>query len=56
MDLDRKSPVFRPLYERHGVFRCTGALRSVTYHPDAPGPDSPQAAAQALREAAAVFE
>ncbi|GCB44856.1 arylsulfatase [Streptomyces sp. NL15-2K] len=54
--LDRKSPVSWPLYERHGVFRYTGALRSVTYDPGAPGPDSPQAVAQALREAAAAFE
>ncbi|MFI5663801.1 hypothetical protein [Streptomyces sp. NPDC051684] len=45
-----------PLHERHGVFRCTGALRSVTYEPGAPGPDSGQAVARAQREAAAAFE
>ena len=54
--LDHKSPVSWPLCERHGVFRYTGALRSVAYHPGAPGPDSPQTVAQALREAAAAFE
>ncbi|MFD7296267.1 arylsulfatase [Streptomyces sp. NPDC059897] len=54
--LDRKSPVSWPLHERHGVFRYTGALRSVTYEPGTPGPDSPQAVAEALREAAAAFE
>ncbi|MFD4653036.1 MULTISPECIES: hypothetical protein [unclassified Streptomyces] len=56
VDLDRKSPVSWPLYERHSVFRYTGALRSDTYCPGSPGPDSPQAVAQVLREAAAAFE
>ncbi|MFG2585711.1 hypothetical protein [Streptomyces malaysiensis] len=54
--VDRKSPVSWPLYERHGVFRYPGTLRSVTYRPGAAGPDSPAAVAQALRDLAAVFE
>lgn len=54
--VDRKSPVSWPLYERHGVFRYNGALASVRYRPGDPGPDSPHAVAQALREAAAAFE
>ncbi|MER5219797.1 arylsulfatase [Streptomyces flaveus] len=54
--VDRKSPVSWPVYERHGVFRYTGALRSVTYRPGSPGPDSPEAVARALRAAAAAFE
>lgn len=54
--LDRKSPVSWPLYERHGAFRHQGRLRSVTYHPGEPGPDSPEAVAAALKKAAAAFE
>ncbi|MGW6794067.1 hypothetical protein [Streptomyces chartreusis] len=33
-----------------------GTLRSVAYRRGAPGPDSPAAVAQALRDAAAAFE
>lgn len=54
--VDRKSPVSWPVHERHGIFRYTGGLRAVTYRPGAPGPDSPETAAAALREAAAAFE
>ncbi len=54
--IDRKSPVSWPLFERHRSFRFRGRLRSVTYHPGDPGPDSPEAVAAALREAAAAFE
>ncbi|MFG3099156.1 arylsulfatase [Streptomyces sp. NPDC048182] len=54
--IDRKSPVSWPLHERHRTFPFTGRLKSVTYHPGAPGPDSPEAVAEALREAAAAFE
>lgn len=54
--LDRKSPVSWPVHERHGTFRWTGTLRSVTYRPGPPAPDSPDAVSAALREAAAAFE
>ncbi len=54
--VDRKSPVSWPVYERHGAFRYTGRLVSVTYRPGAPGPDSTEAVAEALREAAAAYE
>ncbi|MFI9776355.1 arylsulfatase [Streptomyces sp. NPDC051956] len=54
--VDRKSPVSWPVHERHGGFRHTGRLRSVTYRPGAAAPDSPAAVAAALREAAAAFE
>ncbi|MFE6956314.1 arylsulfatase [Streptomyces sp. NPDC057696] len=54
--VDRKSPVSWPVHERHGSFRHTGRLRSVTYRPGAAAPDSPAAVAAALREAAAAFE
>ncbi|MFE1348907.1 arylsulfatase [Streptomyces sp. NPDC058757] len=54
--VDRKSPVSWPLHERHRSFRHTGGIRSVTSRPGAPGPDSPEAVATALEEAAAAFE
>lgn len=54
--IDRKSPVSWPLFERHRPFRHQGRLGSVTYRPGEPGPDSPQAVAAALKEAAAAFE
>lgn len=54
--IDRKSPVSWPLYERHRSFRFQGRLRSVTYRPGPPGPDSPEAVASALEQAAAAFE
>lgn len=54
--IDRKSPVSWPLFERHRSFRYGGILRSVTYTPGAPGPDSPEAVATALEQAAAAFE
>ncbi|MEU3957674.1 arylsulfatase, partial [Streptomyces achromogenes] len=54
--VDRKSPVSWPVYERHRTFRFTGRLKSVTYRPGPPGPDSPEAVATALREAASAFE
>ncbi|GAA4884109.1 arylsulfatase [Kitasatospora terrestris] len=54
--IDRKSPVSWPLYERHGTFRYTGALRSVTYVPGPPAPYDPETVVRALQEAAAAFE
>ncbi|MCK8677653.1 arylsulfatase [Streptomyces lichenis] len=54
--LDRKSPVSWPVHLRHGVFRYSGELASVTYRPGEPGPDAPEVVAAALREAAAAFE
>jgi arylsulfatase len=54
--IDRKSPVSWPLHERHGVFRYTGDLASVTYTPGEAAPYDPQLIARTLREAAAAFE
>jgi arylsulfatase len=54
--IDRKSPVSWPLHERHGVFRYTGDLASVTYTPGDPAPYDPQLIAKTLREAAAAYE
>lgn len=54
--IDRKSPVSWPLFGRHRSFRYQGTLRSVTYTPGEPGPDSPEAVAAALKQAAAAFE
>ncbi len=54
--IDRKSPVSWPVYERHGTFRYTGALDSVTYTPGPAAPEDPAELARALGEAAAVFE
>ncbi len=53
--VDRRSPVSWPLHQRHGGFRHTEGLRSVTYRPGAAAPDSPAAVAAAPREAAAAF-
>ncbi|MGP3970656.1 arylsulfatase [Streptomyces sp. 6N223] len=54
--IDRKSPVSWPLHERHGAFRYTGSLASVTYTPGEPAPYDPQLIARTLREAAAAYE
>lgn len=54
--IDRRSPVAWPLHERHGSFRYTGALESVTYVPGAPAPYSPEAVLRATIQAAHAFE
>ncbi|EIV91305.1 arylsulfatase [Frankia sp. QA3] len=54
--VDRKSPVSWPVHERHGSFRYTGRLRTVTYTPGQSGPDDPETLIRVLREAAAAFE
>ncbi|MGK5531853.1 arylsulfatase [Streptomyces sp. URMC 129] len=54
--VDRKSPVSWPLFERHGTFRYSGGLTSITYTPGPPAPYDPETVARALREAAAAFE
>ncbi len=38
--VDRRSPVFWSIYERHGVFPWTGSLHSVTYTPGNFAPDA----------------
>ncbi|MDI2127460.1 arylsulfatase [Yinghuangia seranimata] len=54
--VDRKSPVSWPVYERHGAFRYSGALRAVTYTPGAPAAYDPETVVRTLREAAATYE
>ena len=39
--IDRRSPVVWELYESHGPYPYAGDLRSVTYEPGDPAPDSP---------------
>ena len=39
--LDRRAPVSWELYQKHGTFRYTGAIRGVTIEPGARAPDSP---------------
>jgi hypothetical protein len=56
LGIDRRSPVAWPLHERHGSFRYTGALESVTYVPGAPAPYSPEAVLRATIQAAHAFE
>ncbi|MEU6866704.1 hypothetical protein ABZ924_26155 [Streptomyces sp. NPDC046876] len=56
VDVDRKSPVFWPVYERHRSFRYTGRLRSVTYSPGTQAPYDPAVVTRALKEAAAAYE
>lgn len=53
---DRKSPVSWRLYEENGCFPFSGALRSVTYTPGEPAPDSPALLLEMLREMGARFE
>jgi arylsulfatase len=53
---DRKSPVSWRLYQQHGTFAYRGALRSVTYRPGSPAPDSPAGMLDLLRELGLRFE
>ncbi len=53
---DRKSPVSWALWEEHGCFPFSGALRSVTYTPGEPAPDSPVRMLDLLQEMGARFE
>jgi arylsulfatase A-like enzyme len=52
----RRSPVSWEIYERSGPFHYTGALRSATYSPGEPAPDSPVNMLDMLREMGAKFE
>jgi arylsulfatase len=54
--IDRRSPVCWSVYERHGPFPFTGALRSVSYQPGRPAPDSPNNFLEFLREWGRSFE
>ena len=54
--IDRKSPVSWEIYEGHGPFPFTGDLRSVTYTPGEPAPDSPAEMVEVLREMGRRFE
>lgn len=53
---DRKSPVDWGRHQQHGGFPYTGVLRTVTYSPGAPAPDSPVLLLELLRELGARFE
>lgn len=53
---ERKSPVDWRRYEQHGCYPFSGALRSVTYTPGQPAPDSPAGMLDLLREMGARFE
>lgn len=53
---DRKSPVSWALWEEHGCFPFSGTLRSVTYTPGEPAPDSPVRMLDLLQEMGARFE
>ncbi len=54
--IDRRSPVSWPIYQRHGTFAFNGTLRSVTYVPGEPAPDSPMNFIEFLREWGRRFE
>jgi len=54
--IDRRSPVSWEIYQRHGPFPYTGALRSVRYEPGAPAPDAPEGMLGMLRDMGAKFE
>jgi arylsulfatase len=54
--IDRGSPVSWPLYERHGSFRYSGLLHSVTYVPGEYAPYSPERVLAATIEAAHAYE
>ena len=53
---DRRSPVSWDLFERHGTFPYTGALRSVTYLPGELAPDAATRWLDYLREAGIRYE
>ena len=48
--IDRRSPVSWAVYERHGSFPFSGTIRSVSYRPGEPAPDSPTNFLDFLRE------
>jgi arylsulfatase A-like enzyme len=54
--VDRGSPVSWPLYERHGSFRYTGELISVTYLPGERAPYDPETVVGLLRASARAAE
>jgi hypothetical protein len=54
--LDRRSPVSWPVYERHGSFRYTGNLASVTYFPGEPAAYDPQLVYLAMQHAAHAYD
>ena len=54
--IDRRSPVSWSVYERHGPFPYSGALRSVTYVPGELAPDAGRRFVELLRTMGAKFE
>jgi arylsulfatase A-like enzyme len=54
--LDRRSPVSWDLYERHGTFPYTGALRSVRYEPGELAPDAGERWIEVVRQMGLKYE
>jgi len=54
--IDRRSPVSWDLYERHGPFPYSGALRAVTYAPGQLAPDAGARWVELLRERGRKYE
>ena len=54
--IDRRSPVSWAVYERHGPFRYTGALHSVTYTPGELSPDAGARWVDVMRESGTRYE
>lgn len=54
--IDRRSPVWWSLYEEHGPFPYTGALRAVTYTPGERAPDSGTRFLELLRDIGMAYE
>ncbi|MGH9186117.1 MAG: arylsulfatase [Acidimicrobiales bacterium] len=54
--IDRRSPVSWEIYERHGPFRWTGALHSVSYTPGELAPDAGGRWLEVLREMGLTYE
>lgn len=54
--IDRRSPVAWDVYERFGSFAYSGSLSHARYEPGEPGPDSPEALMDVIRQMGARFE
>lgn len=54
--IDRRSPVDWDIFERHGAFPFSGTIRTVTFTPGEPAPDSPAKMLDLMREMGAAYE